>query len=71
MSPNSLESVPASQIDRFRQLARELGCDESEERFDAALAKIGRAKPEANDDTLASGPHSEKRSDKRDKSARE
>ena len=33
------------QIDRFREAARELGCDESEERFDAALVKVAKAPP--------------------------
>lgn len=35
----------ASQIDRFRDLARELGCDESEERFNAALKNVGQTTP--------------------------
>ncbi len=30
----------ADQIDRFKALARELGCDEDEAAFDAALKKI-------------------------------
>ena len=34
-----------TQSEKFRQLARELGCDEDESRFNAALAKIARAKP--------------------------
>lgn len=29
-----------SQIDRFREKARELGCDESEDAFNTALGKI-------------------------------
>jgi hypothetical protein len=29
----------------FRKAARALGCDESEERFDATLAKVARHKP--------------------------
>jgi hypothetical protein len=33
------------QSERFKEAARELGCDESEERFDEALRKIGKAKP--------------------------
>lgn len=39
----------ASQLDAFRALARELGCDGSEERFDEALRKIGKAKAAATD----------------------
>ena len=34
-----------SQSDAFISAARELGCDESEERFNAALGKIVRHKP--------------------------
>ena len=33
------------QVEKFREVARELGCDESEERFDDALRKIGRSVP--------------------------
>ena len=33
------------QIERFREMARELGCDESEEAFDAVLRKITTAGP--------------------------
>jgi hypothetical protein len=33
------------QIERFRELARELECDESEEAFDAVLRKIVAAGP--------------------------
>ena len=35
----------ASQVDRFKQAARELEADESEKRFDERLAKIARQKP--------------------------
>jgi len=35
------------QIERFREMARELGCDESEEAFDAILRKIATAGPPA------------------------
>lgn len=37
----------AKQIDKFRDAARTLGCDESEEHFDTALAKVARHKPVA------------------------
>jgi hypothetical protein len=33
------------QIERFREMARELECDESEEAFDALLRKIAAAGP--------------------------
>lgn len=36
------------QIDKFRDASRELGCDESEDRFDAALKDIAKA-PTAKD----------------------
>jgi hypothetical protein len=36
---------PQKQIDRFKQLARELGCDENEAAFDAALQKVAASKP--------------------------
>jgi hypothetical protein len=37
-----------SQLDqaaKFREVARELGCDESEERFDEALRAVAKQKP--------------------------
>jgi hypothetical protein len=34
-----------SQIERFRETARELGAGESEEAFDAALKKVAKAPP--------------------------
>jgi hypothetical protein len=34
-----------SQRERFEEVARSLECDESEERFDAALRKIAAHKP--------------------------
>jgi hypothetical protein len=37
--------TPAQQSAAFKKAARELGCDESEERFDQALKKV--AKPTA------------------------
>ena len=46
--PNS----EASQSDRFKEAARELGCDESEERFDAALGKIVKHKPPPDEKTI-------------------
>jgi hypothetical protein len=36
----SARETDESQIDRFEALARELGCDEDEAAFDAALKKI-------------------------------
>jgi hypothetical protein len=38
-----------TQADKFRDLARELGCDEDEEAFKAAVRKVGTApKPPAS-----------------------
>jgi len=34
-----------AQARAFRKAARELGCDEGEDRFQAALRTIGKAKP--------------------------
>lgn len=34
-----------SQIEKFRDKARELGADESADKFDAALRKVATAKP--------------------------
>ena len=42
------KSLPRSddtQIERFKELARELGCDEDEALFDEALKRIARQKP--------------------------
>lgn len=38
-----------TQAARFREAARDLGADESEERFNEALRKVGKAKPKANE----------------------
>ena len=37
----------ATQIDRFRETARQLGCDEDEAAFDEKLKVIAKAKPKA------------------------
>jgi hypothetical protein len=34
-----------NQLENFGQAARALGCDESEERFDAALKRVAEQKP--------------------------
>lgn len=38
-----------TQLDRFKEVARDLGCDESEERFNENLKRIAKAKPKAGD----------------------
>lgn len=40
MTPESKE-----QIDRFKEAARELGCDEDEARFDEKLGKLVKHRP--------------------------
>lgn len=35
----------AAQFERFKEVARELGCDEDEEAFDRALAQIAKSPP--------------------------
>ena len=40
------EPSEKSQIDRFKETARQLGCDEDEAAFDEKLGKIARHKPE-------------------------
>ena len=39
-----------SQSDKFAELARELECDESEERFDRALKRVAESPPPERDD---------------------
>lgn len=43
-------SEDKSQSDKFRDLARELECDESEEAFDEALGRVATAPPPPKDD---------------------
>ena len=47
-SKKSQSSDPA-QSERFIKAARELGCDESEERFDAVLKKVAKHRPNSSD----------------------
>ena len=35
------------QLERFRETARQLECDEDQERFEKKLGKIAKAKPKA------------------------
>ena len=37
--------VKKTQLERFKEVARDLGCDESEERFNENLKRIAKAKP--------------------------
>jgi hypothetical protein len=43
MTPESKR--PSSQVDRFKQAARDLECDEDEARWDATLKKVAKQKP--------------------------
>jgi len=40
-----MSQLGKSQVAGFRKAARELGCDESEERFQGALRTIAKQKP--------------------------
>jgi hypothetical protein len=44
MKQNQMTPNP-SQIDRFKQAARDLECDEDEARWDATLKKVAKQKP--------------------------
>jgi hypothetical protein len=41
--------TPSDRSERYKQAARELGCDESEERFNDALKAVAKDKPVPND----------------------
>jgi hypothetical protein len=45
MKKQTRKQEPKNQVRAFRKAARQLGADESEERFDAALKKVARHKP--------------------------
>lgn len=40
-----MASKPRSQIEKFKQAARDIGADDSEKRFNERLGKIARQKP--------------------------
>lgn len=40
-----MDDKPQSQIERFKEAARQLGCDEDEAAFDEKLKVIARQKP--------------------------
>jgi hypothetical protein len=44
-SPNQPPADEPPQHDRFKELARELGCDEDEAAFDEALRRVATAPP--------------------------
>lgn len=39
-----------SQVDKFRDLARDLDCDEDEARFEVTVKKVAKAPPPEKDD---------------------
>lgn len=45
MVKDSKKEPTRDQYERFKEAARELGCDDSEEAFDEALKKVARHKP--------------------------
>lgn len=50
MTPNRQKEQDKSQVDKFREAARELETDDSEEAFDAKLKKIAKAPPPKDDE---------------------
>ena len=40
-----MSKPPKSQLDKFKEAARDLECDDDEERFNAALKKIAKFAP--------------------------
>ena len=49
MHNNETSKVAKSQIDKFREAARELETDDDEARFDQRLGKIAKSPPPKND----------------------
>lgn len=43
-------ATPKPQVDKFRDLARELEADEDEARFEATVKKVAKAPPPEKDD---------------------
>lgn len=48
---NPMTKKPGEKRERFEDVARALECDESEERFDAALKKIAAHRPPKDSET--------------------
>jgi hypothetical protein len=51
---------PDEQLKRFKQTARELGCDEDKGRFEKALGKIVRYKPKERGSPSSKRPKDKK-----------
>ncbi len=56
-SANTSQVDAADQRRRFEEAARELGCDESEERFDEVLKKVAKQKPKGTDGRTGKESH--------------
>ena len=50
-----------SQLEKFVETARALGCDEDKGRFEVALGKVAHAKPNADFDVLPRPPKGKSR----------
>lgn len=57
------KNQPPSQVDKFREAARELETDDREEAFDAKLKRIAKAQPAHNGDASPNGPARKSRSE--------
>ena len=45
MGDNRTGEMPPSQLDKFKETARAIECDEDEEAFKRSLQKVAKAKP--------------------------
>lgn len=52
-SSGSKKNCHSEQIDKFKELARELEADEDETRWDERLKKVAKAKPKPEDEKPA------------------
>jgi hypothetical protein len=52
---NKRDQSTKDQVGAFRKAARELGCDESEERFQDVLRTVARQRPTAREDGEPAG----------------
>lgn len=52
--PAKVKLDDSAQVRAFRKAARELGCEDNEDRFKAALRTVGKAKPQPDKPVKAS-----------------
>jgi hypothetical protein len=45
MAKNAISDSPQSQLDKFKQAARDLECDDDDQRFKDNLITLAKAKP--------------------------